>query len=203
MTGLKNLESRRNTTVLVQAAKFKRLENHQKHKRLSEPTKCRRKRTSFLCKPRGLKDKTLSCYSMWTRSHHIAHYQPEKENCSMRYETASLASIQRTHRQKQKGKQWPLTSSSKPTHEHWTHAYTNGSAEKDTENGDGGIYISLTHGTTINLAIPPGKFSTIYKAEADAFQTETKLLLEKKRGHTPQSCHLLRCFVSLAGTAEP
>ena len=79
-----------------------------------------------------------------------------------------------------------MTSSSKPTHEHWTHAYTNGSAEKDTENGDGGIYISLTHGTTINLAIPPGKFSTNYKAEADAFQTETKLLLEKKEATHPK-----------------
>ena len=72
------------------------------HKRMSEPQNANDRDSNFFswC---TRKDKTLKCYSMWTRSHPIAHYKPEKEKSSQRYETTSLASIQRAHRQKQKG----------------------------------------------------------------------------------------------------
>ena len=45
VTGLENLESKRNTKVFVPDAQFKGLEKHPVHKRMSEPTKCRLKRT--------------------------------------------------------------------------------------------------------------------------------------------------------------
>ena len=62
---------------------------------------------------------------------------------------------------------------------------------------------SLNSGTTIQQAIPAGKFSTNCKTDPDALQTTAKLLLENKEATHPQSCHLLRSLVSLAGTAEP
>ena len=117
VTGLESLESRRNTNILVQAAKFKKLENKPTHKGCLSPQNADQREPAFFTLHPGWKDKTLSCYSMWTRrSHHTAINQPGKEKCSHRYETVSLASIQRVHRQKQKAKQWPLTFWSKSTH---------------------------------------------------------------------------------------
>ena len=58
----------------------------------------------------------------------------------------------------------------------WTHAYTDGSAEEATRNGGGGIFLTLKDGTHIRQAIPTGKFSTNYKAEADALQTAAETL---------------------------
>ena len=58
--------------------------------------------------------------------------------------------------------------------EDWTHAYTDDSAEEATRNGGGRIYIFLNNGTAIQQAIPMGKFSTNYKAEADALYRAAK-----------------------------
>ena len=40
LTGLESLESRKNTKVLLQSAKFKRMEDHPMHSRMNQPTKC-------------------------------------------------------------------------------------------------------------------------------------------------------------------
>ena len=47
ITGLQSLEDRRDTKILTQAAKFKRLENHPMNSRMSRPTKARLKRSSL------------------------------------------------------------------------------------------------------------------------------------------------------------
>ena len=44
--------------------------------------------------------------------------------------------------------------------DHWTHAYTHGSAEEAAKNGGGGLYVFLNNGTAIQQATPMGKFST-------------------------------------------
>ena len=61
----------------------------------------------------------------------------------------------------------------------WTHAYTDGSAEEVTRNGGGGIFLIQKDGTHIRQAIPTGKFSRNYKAEADALQTASETLYEE------------------------
>ena len=48
VTGLQSLEYRKETKVLAQAAKFKRLRDHPMNKRLNNPTKGRLKRSSFV-----------------------------------------------------------------------------------------------------------------------------------------------------------
>ena len=48
-----------------------------------------------------------------------------------------------------------------------THAYTDGSAKKATENGGGGVYIQLIH-KVHTIAVATGKYSNTYNAEAAA-----------------------------------
>ncbi|PVD38700.1 hypothetical protein C0Q70_01320 [Pomacea canaliculata] len=57
ITGLEPLEDRRDTKMLVQAAKFKRLPNHPMKNRLAQPTKGRLKRGSFIHQARILEQK--------------------------------------------------------------------------------------------------------------------------------------------------
>ena len=54
ITGLQPMEERRDTRLLTQAAKFKRLTNHPMHSRMSKPTKARLKRGSFIHQSRRL-----------------------------------------------------------------------------------------------------------------------------------------------------
>jgi hypothetical protein len=54
VTGLQPLQDRRDTKLLTQAAKFKRLRDHPMNDRLSQPTKGRLKRGSFVHQSRVL-----------------------------------------------------------------------------------------------------------------------------------------------------
>ena len=51
----------------------------------------------------------------------------------------------------------------------WTHAYTDGSAEEATRNGGGGVYIRYNDGIA-QITIATGKYSTNFKAEAEALK---------------------------------
>ena len=64
ITGLESLEDRRDTKLLVQAAKFKRLPDHPMHNRLSKPTKGRLKRGSFVHQTRILESTRI----YWTKT---------------------------------------------------------------------------------------------------------------------------------------
>ena len=52
----------------------------------------------------------------------------------------------------------------------WTHAYTNGSAAEATRDGGGGVYIRYNNGIA-QITIATGKYSTNFKAEAEALKT--------------------------------
>ena len=51
----------------------------------------------------------------------------------------------------------------------WTHAYTDGSAAEATRDGGGGVYIRYNDGTA-QITIAIGKYSTNFKAEAEALK---------------------------------
>ena len=51
--------------------------------------------------------------------------------------------------------------------EEWTHIYTDGSATEATRNGGAGVLIRFTDGEETQ-AIPTGRFSTNFRAEAEA-----------------------------------
>ena len=54
ITGLQPLADRRDTKLLTQAAKFRRLQDHPMRDRLAQPTKRRLKRESFVHQSRKL-----------------------------------------------------------------------------------------------------------------------------------------------------
>ena len=53
--------------------------------------------------------------------------------------------------------------------EQWTHAYTDGSAAEATRNGGGGVYIRYND-EIAQITIATGKYSTNFKAEAEALK---------------------------------
>ena len=119
---------------------------------------------------------------MWTRgSHQIAHYQPGKENSSQRYETASLASIQRAHRQKEKGTQWPLTSWSKSTHMSTGRMKTQMAQQKRLSGMEVEGSISLS--TTRQPSSTPFQQETSPQMKQLDFKQRPTCSLSKKRPH--------------------
>ena len=55
----------------------------------------------------------------------------------------------------------------------WTHAYTDGSAAEATRDGGGRVYIRY-NGEIAQISIATGKYSTNFKAEAEAPKKRTK-----------------------------
>ena len=53
--------------------------------------------------------------------------------------------------------------------EQWTHAYTDGSAAETTRDGGDGVHIRYNDGIA-QITIATGKYSTYYKAEAEALK---------------------------------
>ena len=59
--------------------------------------------------------------------------------------------------------------STKYPEDQWTRAYTDGSAAEATRDGGGGVYIRYNDGKA-HIIITTGKYSTNFKAEAEAFK---------------------------------
>ena len=97
LTGLQTLQSRWDSKILTQSAKFKRLKDHPMHSRMSEPTKCRMKLSSFLHQ--------TWCSSWASKSPCMAHSQPGGGKSFLTLETASPAFSGKESRQRQKEKQ--------------------------------------------------------------------------------------------------
>ena len=60
--------------------------------------------------------------------------------------------------------------------DHWIRAFTDGSASEAIRDGGGGIYIEWPDNTSSSISIPTGKYSTNYKAEAEALQEAARVL---------------------------
>jgi len=157
------------------------------HKRMTEPTKCRLKRNSFTHVSRKLErqqpellatgKKDIATHSempLWKRKHFpiirttvpgilAKDTQSDAERKSMTLEHMADAYPQ----------------------QHWTHAYTDGSAEEATRNGGAGITITLASGKKVQRSIPTGQFCSNYKAEADALHSAANLLIDNKQDLRP------------------
>ena len=60
--------------------------------------------------------------------------------------------------------------------DHWIRAFTDGSASEAIRDGGSGIYIEWPDNTSSSTGIPTGKYSTNYKAEAEALQEAARVL---------------------------
>ncbi|XP_070181840.1 uncharacterized protein [Littorina saxatilis] len=182
LTGLESLESRRDTKVLTLAAKFKRMQNHPMHKRMSEPTKCRLKRSSFVHNVRRLERQDPELMQQGNRIIPTHSTVPAWKREQFPEVRESIPGILRKGIQTEAERKAVTLDHIDHVYpkEHWTHTYTDGSAEDATRNGGGGIVIKLKDERQLQQAIPTGKFSTNYKAEADALQTAARMLHENR-----------------------
>ena len=173
ITGLQSLEDRRNTKLLTQAAKFKRLPGHPMKERLSQPTKGRLKRESFIHQSRKLERQHQDildhdpkeiplCLAVpaWTDGTppliqcSIPGIGPKDSQSGPERKSHTLEHLQ-THYPKQS----------------WTHVYTDGSAEEAVRCGGAGVYIQYPGGREDRLCLATGLYSTNYRAEAEAMKT--------------------------------
>ena len=172
-TGLASLEDRRDTKQLTQAAKFKRLPDHPMKSRLSQPTKGRLKRGSFVHQTRMLERRLQDFLD-----HEPEDIPPYLEHPA--FSEVSLPSIQCTIPGIEK--KYFQSNAEKKSHamEHiqknypqdtWTLVYTDGSAEEAVRNGGAGIYIRYPGGREEEISLATGLYSTNYKAEAVALRT--------------------------------
>ena len=173
ITGLQPLDDRRDAKILTQAAKFKRLQDHPMKNRLSQPTKGRLKRGSFVHQSRMLE-----------RQHQdiLDHDPKEIPQClavpAWSEETPALFKCSIPGVGPKDSQSGPERKSHTIEHlqthfpkESWTRIYTDGSAENAVSNGGAGIYIQYPGGREDRICFATGLYSTNYKAEAEALKT--------------------------------
>ncbi|GFS27134.1 RNA-directed DNA polymerase from mobile element jockey [Elysia marginata] len=60
---------------------------------------------------------------------------------------------------------------------YWIRAFIDGLASEAVRDGGGGVYIEWPNNSSSKISIPTGKYSTNYKAEAEALQVAAKVLV--------------------------
>ena len=171
-TELEAMEDRRDRKVVLLAQKVKRLDNHPLHKRLNSYGSGRLQRSSFISKAKALTQRLETIREV--RAEPLEKYRsnpPWKNNIKIKY-IESIPGI------KNKTEQAPLErrdltleylEESFPAMT-WTYIFTDGSAEGATQNGGGGIYYKLRDGSSRNISIPTGKYSSNFRAETEAIR---------------------------------
>ena len=64
--------------------------------------------------------------------------------------------------------------------DHWIRAFPDGSASEAIRDGGGGVYREWPDYTSSSINIPTGKYSTNYKAEAEALQEAARVLVNSE-----------------------
>nr|KAG5710959.1 hypothetical protein BaRGS_013693 [Batillaria attramentaria] len=177
---LRPLDNRRDEKILVHREKLTRLTDHPMHQKLQEPTANRLKRLSF-----NHLSKSLS-----TRHENPLPTDPEEieplhafENPMSQPEGASLVlSVPGVGRKEDHSphelKSLALEMIEANYHPaEWTHAFSDGSSEGAVKNGGAGVFIKYTDGNSTSKALPTGKISSNFRAEAAALLCATSLLL--------------------------
>ena len=148
------------------------------HRRMVQPTKCRLKRESFLHHARRLERQDPDLMEQAAAPISIPTTLPtwkREEFPEIRQSIPDILQKDLQSEAERKALTLDYISHTYPAQE-WTHVYTDGSAEEATRNGGGGIVICQKNGTSVKKSIATGKFSTNYKAEAEALKEAACLL---------------------------
>jgi ribonuclease HI len=172
-TGLQSLEDRRDTKILTQAAKFKRLQDHPMRERMSQPTKGRLKRGSFIHQSRTLERHHTDLLDHDPREIPRCLAVPAWSEGTFPLIQCSIPGV--GSKDSQSG---PEKKSYTLEHlqtqfpkESWTQVFTDGSAEDAVRNGGAGVYILYPGGREDRISLATGRYSTNYKAETEALKT--------------------------------
>ena len=165
------LDNRRNTKVLLQGEKMRRLTSHPLHNRLSEGTKNRLKRKSL----NHLFKNIRSPYDdvLQAPSGPCERLEPERwfgETDSLPEVRTTIPGITSKVDQipaAQQALALEFLDQEYPSRS-WTRAYTDGSASDATKKGGSGVYIQYPHQQAASLSFAVGEICTNFKAEVKA-----------------------------------
>ena len=183
ITGLQSLDDRRDLKLLSQAAKFKRLQDHPMRQRLSQPTKGRLKRKSFIDQSRILERRQEDILDDDPKEIPSCLAVPAWSEGTSPIIRCTILGIDQKDSQsgpERKSLTLEYLETNYPN-ESWTHGYTDGSAENAVRNGGAGVYIQYAGGKEDKIRLATGLYSTNYKAEAEALKTAA--------AHTEVSTH--------------
>ena len=173
ITGLQSLDNRRDLKLLSQAAKFKRLQDHPMRQRLSQPTKGRLKRESFVHQSRMLERRQEDILDHDPKEIPPCLAVPAWSGRTSPVIRCTIPGVGQKDSQSGPDRK-SLTQEYLETNypkESWTHGYTDGSAENAVRNGGAGVYIQYAGGKEDKISLATGLYSTNYKAEAEALKT--------------------------------
>ena len=171
ITGLQPLADRRDTKILIQGAKFERLQDHPMNNRMSELNKSRLQRSSFLHKYKALAKNWPDLQQEPEQIPRVLLPPPWKTNDSLRIlteiENIGPKSTQTQSERKEITTQYIQSNFPEDT---WTRVFTDGSAMNATTRGGAGIYIQYSDGEEERISFPTGQFSSNFRAEAKALE---------------------------------
>ena len=179
VAGIEPLEDRKMRKTLTQYTKFQHLTSHPMHKLMASKPKKRLKRTNFTAsalqihKSLNLPDlkpdaplQTSIDWPPWSQQSHPEIAKDIDRISTKKSMSESLLRCVTEDMLKVKEKYPP---------DHWIRAFTDGSASEAIRDGGGGIYIEWPDNTSSSISIPTGKYSTNYKAEAEALQEAARV----------------------------
>lgn len=172
ITGLESIEDRKDTKLLIQAAKFKRLQNHPMKNRMTQPTKGRLKRGSFIHQSKKLESRLLDISDHEIKEIPTVLTDPSWTTDVKPVIQCSIPGVDKKDDQSDaERKYFALDHINMQYPQHcWTQVYTDGSAELAVRNGGAGIFIRYPGGKEEKISLATGLHSTNYKAEAVALQ---------------------------------
>ena len=180
-TGLQSLKDRRDTKMLMQAAKFQRLPRHPMNDRMKQRTKNRLKRNSFIHEKNKLLQQHPDLQNHAPKETPRCLATPPWQGKRPTFST-TIPNIQQKASQSGPERKAYTSEYLDITYpkETWTRVYTDGSAEQATRNGGAGIYIQYPDGSEDSLTFATGILSTNYKSEAVAIEKGASYLENKQ-----------------------
>ena len=171
VTGLQPLEDRQEIKVLTQAAKFKRLQDNLMHERMNQPKKGTLKRSNLIQHSRILERRNSELLDHMPKPIPSVKTIPSwKQGQLPRVCTKVPGVTDRGCQPEPERKSLTLEYVNiKYPDDQWTHAYTDGSTAEATRDRGGGVYIRYNDGIA-QITIATGKYSTNFKAEAEALK---------------------------------
>ena len=184
ITDIQPLCDRRDTKMLVQDAKFKRLTDHPMNQRMGEPVCRRLKRNSFLHQAKELIKQNTDLHNHTPKELPTCLSVPQWKSEALRNIKMKIPGFEDKRLQTPEERRG-ITDAFLNIHypcDSWTRVYTDGSAENAVRNGGAGVCVQHSVDDEEHVSIPTGLHSTNYKAEAMALE-EAATILESLRGN--------------------
>ena len=172
-TGLHSIEDRKETKVLVQAGKYRRLQDHPMKRRMNQPTKGRLKRGSFIHESKDLERQNNYIGEQTLTDIPKCHEFPtwKEDKCpTIQHTIPGIRTKDSQGEQERKSLTLEYLQNIYPKEE-WARVYTDGSAENAVRNGGAGVYIQYPDGNEEKIHHATGLHSTNYRAEVEALKT--------------------------------